>query len=254
VVPPGAMDAHEGNHMPTAENPRDDNLDASGEPTDALCAPVSDAQGASDTHVAEGPKAGLTDVLAANLPSHAEEDAPAPPTPAKKTKKPRQSCTLKTAMDEFDRDCPDPDMHFITTDDPVHEWAEKVGVPNHFLWLAWNEFERRFLDTQKRQKDWRAHFRNACRGNWFHLWYIADDGSYQLTVAGIQLDRELAAEKACEREMGEYNPDVHEEDEMPYDAPRQTNTYDDGKDHSAELMARLFGEGGNPLSADKWLN
>ena len=50
------------------------------------------------------------------------------------------------------------------------------------------------------QKDWRAHFRDAVRRNWFKLWWFPRDGECDLTTAGVQLKRERDAELA-EREQ-----------------------------------------------------
>ncbi|ALU90033.1 hypothetical protein Hrubri_2859 [Herbaspirillum rubrisubalbicans M1] len=62
--------------------------------------------------------------------------------------------------------------------------------------IAWFCFKQRFLQSGKQQKDWRAHFRNAVRQNWFRAWYIGTDGGVALTTVGQQAAREMAAAKA----------------------------------------------------------
>lgn len=71
--------------------------------------------------------------------------------------------------------------------DPVFAYAERVGLPDDFLLLAWREFQDRYSDgtKPKRYRDWRAVFRNAVRGNWFKLWWH-DGNGYALTTAGMQ--------------------------------------------------------------------
>lgn len=75
----------------------------------------------------------------------------------------------------------------IPEDDPVFAYAERVGLPDDFLRLAWREFHDRYSDSTKpkRYRDWRAVFRNAVRGNWFKLWWH-DGNGYALTTAGMQ--------------------------------------------------------------------
>jgi len=75
----------------------------------------------------------------------------------------------------------------IPGDDPIIDYAEKVGIPYDFLLLAWEEFRERMAG--KRQKDWRAHYRNAVRSNWFKLWWMRDGGECALTTQGEQAKR-----------------------------------------------------------------
>ena len=64
----------------------------------------------------------------------------------------------------------------IPEDDAVFVYADSVGIPTEFLRLAWLEFRHQHTQPNaKRQKDWRAHFRNAVRKNWHHLWYLKGD-------------------------------------------------------------------------------
>ena len=77
----------------------------------------------------------------------------------------------------------------IPEDDPVFAYAKQVGIPIDFLRLAWLEFRHKHTQpNSKRQKDWRAHFRNAVRNNWHKLWYLNGD-EYQLTTVGMQAQR-----------------------------------------------------------------
>lgn len=84
----------------------------------------------------------------------------------------------------------------IPEDDPVFDYAAKVGIPREFLALAWAEFKVRHggdgSDTTKakRYRDWRAVFRNAVRGNWLKVWFLDPaTGQYGLTTVGLQAQR-----------------------------------------------------------------
>jgi hypothetical protein len=77
----------------------------------------------------------------------------------------------------------------ITAEDPVYRYAERAGIPDEFLEIAWMEFRERHLDNPaKRYRDWRAAFRNAVRDNWYRLWRYTDDQCV-LTVQGEQAAR-----------------------------------------------------------------
>ena len=47
-------------------------------------------------------------------------------------------------------------------------------------------------ERKTRKKDWRAHYRNAVRHNWYRLWAINRQGEYFLTTEGEQARRALA--------------------------------------------------------------
>jgi hypothetical protein len=73
----------------------------------------------------------------------------------------------------------------IPDDDSIFEYATDAGIPNDWLRLCWIEFRTEFSENGKRQKDWRAHFRNFVRKNYYKLWWL-DGGNYQLTSRGQQ--------------------------------------------------------------------
>jgi hypothetical protein len=107
-------------------------------------------------------------------------DAPAP-----KSRK-RPETTIADWLATVDGDA-------IPADDPVFEYAAKVGIPADFLLLAWTEFEARHLESGKRYKDWRAAFRKCVRDNWYRLWWVDPrTGDYALTTQGVQAQRAAA--------------------------------------------------------------
>jgi hypothetical protein len=114
------------------------------------------------------------------------EQARSDSSASSKTKKP------DTTLAKFIEACKTAGEKPIPDDDPVFEYAEKVGIDHDMLACAWVEFKSRYLPTTKRQKDWRAHFRNAVRCNWYKLWYIKEGEAARWTTAGEQARREAA--------------------------------------------------------------
>ena len=86
------------------------------------------------------------------------------------------------------------DADAVPADDPIFDWAGKVGIPRDWIALAWWAFEGRYTgDGQGRAKtyaDWRATFRNAVREDWLKLWRSGPEGCV-LTTAGQQAQREM---------------------------------------------------------------
>jgi phage replication O-like protein O len=76
---------------------------------------------------------------------------------------------------------------------PVWSLADKVGLPEDWIVIAWTKFRERYSSDptymKKKYTDWRRHFLNCIDGNWLNLWYAAKDGSgFSLTTAGVQAD------------------------------------------------------------------
>lgn len=90
--------------------------------------------------------------------------------------------------------CRDSGEKPIPADDAVFAFADAAGIPRDYLALAWREFSRDYRPKDKRQKDWRAHFRNAVRRNWYKLWWFPAEGQCDLTTGGVGVKRELDAE------------------------------------------------------------
>lgn len=131
-----------------------------------------------------------------------EEEKP-PHTPpataegAKTGRKKREKVTFAAFLDA----CQAAGESAIPKTDPIFTFAKDTGIPKDYLHLAWREFAGRHKDSGRMQKDWRAHFRDAVRRNWFKLWWFPDAGACELTTAGVQLARERDAERAREQEQ-----------------------------------------------------
>ena len=96
------------------------------------------------------------------------------------------------ALLEFLETCRKNSEQAIPENDPVYEYAGKVGIDHEMIAVCWHEFKTAYLADKKRQKDWRAHFRNAVRRNWYKLWYLKDGATAQWTSTGEQARRAAA--------------------------------------------------------------
>lgn len=88
----------------------------------------------------------------------------------------------------------------IPENDPIHDYAEEVGIPAGFLAMAWDWFDETYGEGRYRSKryaDWRAVFRNAVRDNWPKLWAFDSQGECYLTTPGKQRERAMAARDAA---------------------------------------------------------
>ena len=108
-----------------------------------------------------------------------------------KTKSSKQSKT-KTTLRAFIELCKSKGEKCIPEDDPIYDYAEKVGLSNEMLRVCWKEFCAAYLQSSKLQMDWRAHFRNAVRRNWYKLWFLAEGQEGAWTTAGEQARRAAA--------------------------------------------------------------
>jgi len=77
----------------------------------------------------------------------------------------------------------------IPADDPIFTYAETAKIPVKYLELSWRCFCDDQTDRGKKQKDWRAHYRNAVKRNWYKIWWFDANGECQLTTAGKQAER-----------------------------------------------------------------
>lgn len=73
----------------------------------------------------------------------------------------------------------------IPPEHSIFVWADKAGVTDEMVAITWNEFKDKYTDNQKKYIDWRKHFANYLRNNWFQLWYKGRDGTLQLTNKGL---------------------------------------------------------------------
>lgn len=130
-----------------------------------------------------------------------QEIEPIPPKPQRGEVAKVRSKREKISFTAFLAACTEAGEKPIRRDDPIFQFAADIDLPREFLLLAWRWFARRHRSSGRLQKDWRAHFRDAVRGNWAKLWWCPEGKPCELTTAGVQLQRELAAEKERELEV-----------------------------------------------------
>lgn len=119
-----------------------------------------------------------------------EEGAPSGATPVGGSK-PKGA---KLTFDGFVAACEAEGADLIPADDAVYAYAERIGLPDDYVALAWTWFARRYADKQQTGiRGWRQTFRNAVEGNWPKLWY-RDEASngWALTTAGKQAQLEAS--------------------------------------------------------------
>ena len=140
-----------------------------------------------------------------NTPALTPQGTQEPPVPPKggedvgsksKVKRPKRD---GITFPKFVEACRAAGERMIRVDDPIFDFAEDAGIPKEFIALAWREFAIKHRDSGKQQKDWRAHFRDAVRRNWFKLWWCPNGGGCELTTAGVQVKRERDSERERER-------------------------------------------------------
>lgn len=109
------------------------------------------------------------------------DDEPEPEAPDSTAARSRRSpIELQTWLNSLATD-EDP----IHADDPIMAYADDAGIEFDWLLLAWDRFRQDMIERRTKKRDWRAHFRNAVRNNWYRLWW-ARDGGTGLTTVGEQ--------------------------------------------------------------------
>lgn len=97
----------------------------------------------------------------------------------------RSAVELKTWIDSLGDD------DAIPPTDPIFDYAEKAGIHRDWLELSWMRFCEDMAEKRTKKRDWRAHYRNAVKGNWYRIWWIKD-GKSGLTTIGEQARRAAA--------------------------------------------------------------
>ncbi|HJW23932.1 MAG TPA: helix-turn-helix domain-containing protein [Rhodocyclaceae bacterium] len=132
------------------------------------------------------PTGGSRTVIEPLLP--VREGAQALPDQSAESKSRKAGITLQA----FIQQCQAGSLKPIPDDDPIFDYAEKVGIQSEMLSIAWREFKSYWLPTQSRKKDWPGTFRNAVRQNRAGLWYLKEGEPARWTTAGEQARRAAA--------------------------------------------------------------
>ncbi len=133
--------------------------------------------------------------------STSKTNTPIPPDggslePARKTRK-----SASTILATFLAECEAKGERPLKGYAPLWSYVNEAGLDSDLVALAWAEFKRRFTEggtkAARRQKDWRATFRNYVENNWLKLWYIDQDGKYGLTTQGKQAEKLFEARETA---------------------------------------------------------
>ncbi len=84
--------------------------------------------------------------------------------------------------------------NLLPEDHPVFRWAESVGLPDYFVFLAWcwfrENYGKRGGGANKKYRDWLATFDDSVRRRYGKLWYVGPDGQFKLTTEGTIMSRQ----------------------------------------------------------------
>ena len=125
-----------------------------------------------------------------------QEQAPASADATPADPKPKKPKRAEITLAAFAEQCREAGEAVIPEDDAVFAYAEKVGLPDEYVGLAWTWFKAKYTDGSgkaKRYADWRATFRNAVKDCWPKFWAIGQGGEFYLTTAGKQAQLEAQA-------------------------------------------------------------
>ncbi|MGC0155655.1 replication protein [Chromobacterium vaccinii] len=118
----------------------------------------------------------------------ATTESPAVDATPPKPKRPPRTRGVKRTFAQWRDETKAAGAALIPEDDPVFTYAEEARIDREFLRLAWIEFRTTYTGkmSSRQYVDWRAHFRDAVRRNWYKLWWFKDDGSCELNSTGLQ--------------------------------------------------------------------
>jgi hypothetical protein len=108
---------------------------------------------------------------------------------------PRKVSRKKLTLAEFMESSRAAGVKVIPDGGPIWEFAEKAGIDEEMIRIAWIEFKRYWLTGEgrsKRRTEWRATFLEAVRRNRGGIWRIKEGETAQWTTAGEAMRREAA--------------------------------------------------------------
>ena len=107
-----------------------------------------------------------------------------------KDNKQKKAPRLEISFENWIQQCKQEGKQPIPDSDPVFDYVDRVGIPEAFLRLQWNEFKERYtLPGARNYKSWPLVFLKSVKGNWFKIWYANNEGHYSLTTVGQQASR-----------------------------------------------------------------
>lgn len=121
-----------------------------------------------------------------------EQNPPNPPVggdgPA--SQKPKRERKARVSLKTFTDGCKASGSKAISDYGPLLEYVEATKLPMEFVGLAWDVFKAEHhpsgIHAARLQADWRRHFLNYVTKGYYRLWFAKQDGSYELSTAGLQ--------------------------------------------------------------------
>lgn len=93
--------------------------------------------------------------------------------------------------------------NLLPEDHPVFRWADSVGLPDYFVFLAWcwlrEQYGPRGPGAKKLYRDWLAVFDDSVRRRYGKLWCVGPDGQFKLTTEGLIMSRRYPDDQGCEQ-------------------------------------------------------
>lgn len=119
---------------------------------------------------------------ASNLPLEKEKEKEEDKEPSRELEKQKPTSTKSAiSIKTFLENCEIAGERRIPETDTVFEFAEATGISLDMVKVCWNRFVDVHMQNGKRQKDWRATFRNCVKDNWYKLWFVEADGTVKET-------------------------------------------------------------------------
>lgn len=129
------------------------------------------------------------DSAAATKPASPPNAVAVPASTRKRTAKKSPDITFA----QFIAQCENEGRDYLTSTDPVWNYAQQAGLTTEMILVAWSEFEDKYVGSTKVYANWNQVFQNAVRQNWLRLWFQNDRGQFELTSAGKQAVKVLSA-------------------------------------------------------------
>ena len=129
------------------------------------------------------------DSAAATKPASPPNAVAVPASTRKRTAKKSPDITFA----QFIAQCENEGRDYLTSTDPVWNYAQQAGLTTEMILVAWSEFEDKYVGSTKVYANWNQVFQNAVRQNWLRLWFQNDRGQFELTSAGKQAVKVLGA-------------------------------------------------------------
>lgn len=98
-------------------------------------------------------------------------------------------------LHEYLKQCKENKVNPIKDNDTIFDYADSIKLSMDFLYLAWDVFKDKYINENKKYKDWASVYRKAVKDNWFKLWYLNSNNVFELTTVGKQYEMHFQNKK-----------------------------------------------------------